>query len=476
MSAEETEDMNYSPEPQENNNDLPNENSDNNRETTDSLPVQGEAFLSRDSYLDDTFETPKSDKRCIERFCGPVKAGSLRGSVLSLASIVFGICGFTFPIGLMNLGLIPSLILLAILCSICYWSLSALLYAGRKKKILKYGPLIRECLGSKMALISEINNIIFCVGILMGFEFTISTFFMDVYSKFFIVNSDNQNLIKLIQMGTCMICFQLPLSLLKNISKLQYASMVGCAALIYSTLVIVIECPFYYQKSTMKIPWFKPISMKFFDSFSIFLYGFASHNGIFPIFDELNKPSKRRSYSVLNRGYLLEVIVFLFLGLGGFFSLLDPTPSIFISRDDLEFSWMKMDYFILISKILFVITLHCSTAINNNIIRNSFKSLLLKEGDNFSFKIDFIGVLVLLVITNTVTYFINDVLKIINIVGGICAVIVSFLSPVLCWIKTNELPKNHIKNILAYILLVVIIIIGCVSAGYSIYKDIKGED
>ena len=205
MSAEETEDMNYPPEPQENNNDLPNENSDNNRETTDSLPVQGEAFLSRDSYLDDTFETPKSDKRCIERFCGPVKAGSLRGSVLSLASIVFGICGFTFPIGLMNLGLIPSLILLAILCSICYWSLSALLYAGRKKKILKYGPLIRECLGSKMALISEINNIIFCVGILMGYEFTISTFFMDVYSKFFTVNSDNQNLIKLIQMAVLLI-------------------------------------------------------------------------------------------------------------------------------------------------------------------------------------------------------------------------------------------------------------------------------
>ena len=125
-----------------------------------------------------------------------------------------------------------------------------------------------------------------------------------------------------------------------------------------------------------KIPWFKPISMKFFDSFSIFLYGFASHNGILPIFDELVKPTKRRSYKILRRGYLLEVFVFLFLGIGGFFSLRDPFPSIFISREDLKFSWMRMDYFMLASKILFLITLHCSTAINNNIINNNIYSII----------------------------------------------------------------------------------------------------
>ena len=484
MSTEEQENIpqeNSSPNKEDNN----NENNDNNNDTerqTESMPIGSETLLSRESYLEDDFNDEKSDKTMWERCCGPIRAGSLRGAVLSLASIVFGICGFTFPIGFSNLGLIPSFVLLVVLCSICYWSLSALLFAARKKKILKYGPLIKECLGSKMALFSDINNIIFCIGILMSYEFTISTFFMDIYGKFFTVTEDNEKLIKLIQMGGCMLLFQLPLSLLRNISKLQYASMVGCAALIYTTLVIFIESPFYYKQAMeenpdTKIPWFKPISMKFFDSFSIFLYGFASHNGILPIFDELVKPTKRRSYEVLRRGYLLEVFVFLFLGMGGFFSLRDPVPSIFISREDLKFSWMRMDYFMLASKILFLITLHCSTAINNNIIRNSFKSLFLPKGQqNFPFPIDFAGVFFLLLITNGVTFFINDVLKIINIIGGICAVIVSFLSPVMCWMKTNGLPYSHYKNVLAIILLVVIVIIGCVSAGYSVYKDINGED
>ena len=112
---------------------------------SESMPIAGASLLSRESYLDDDFKDDSKDNKTIwERCCGPIRAGSLRGAVLSLASIVFGICGFTFPIGLTNLGLIPSFILLVVLCGICYWSLSALLFAARKKKILKYGPLIKD--------------------------------------------------------------------------------------------------------------------------------------------------------------------------------------------------------------------------------------------------------------------------------------------------------------------------------------------
>ena len=130
----------------------PNEDENNNKNNeiiynteTESMPIAGESLLSRESYLDDDFKDDSKDNKTIwERCCGPIRAGSLRVAVLSLASIVFGICGFTFPIGLTNLGLIPSFILLVVLCGICYWSLSALLFAARKKKILKYGPLIKD--------------------------------------------------------------------------------------------------------------------------------------------------------------------------------------------------------------------------------------------------------------------------------------------------------------------------------------------
>ena len=151
----------------------------------------------------------------------------------------------------------------------------------------------------------------------MSYEFTISSFFLDIFGKFYTITDDNRTMIKMIQMSTCMLLLQLPLSLLKDISKLQYASMVGCFTLLYTAIVIVAECPMYYSKAISEgrtIPLFKPLSMQVFDSFSIFLYAFASHNGIFPIFDELERPSKRRSFQVLNRAYILEIVIFLFIG------------------------------------------------------------------------------------------------------------------------------------------------------------------
>ena len=76
----------------------PNEDENNNKNNeiiynteTESMPIAGESLLSRESYLDDDFKDDSKDNKTIwERCCGPIRAGSLRGVVLSLASIVFG--------------------------------------------------------------------------------------------------------------------------------------------------------------------------------------------------------------------------------------------------------------------------------------------------------------------------------------------------------------------------------------------------
>ena len=82
--------------------------------------------------------------------------------------------------------------------------------------MMKYGPLINLCLGKKFYLDGEINNIIYCIGILMSLEFTISSFFMDIISLLFEIDEKNKQMIKLIQVGICMCALQIPLSLLKK--------------------------------------------------------------------------------------------------------------------------------------------------------------------------------------------------------------------------------------------------------------------
>jgi amino acid permease len=153
--------------------------------------------------------------------------------------------------------------------------------------------------------------------------------------------------------------------------------------------------------------------------------------------------------------------------------LLKETPSIFISRPDLPFTFMKMDYFMLASKILFFITLHVLCAIVNNILRTSLKAVFY-NGKEIPKKNDVITVICLYLCTYLITYFIKDLLSILSILGGICAVVLSFVMPILCWIKTNSYEVIHWKNISALIVMCVTIVIGLCCVGYSIYCDIRG--
>ena len=83
----------------------------------------------RDKYLSDSYEDTPSKAPFCQRYFGPIKAGSLRGAIVSVASLCFGISGFFFPKGFDNLGFVP-----AAITFISYWTLSMLLFSARKKK------------------------------------------------------------------------------------------------------------------------------------------------------------------------------------------------------------------------------------------------------------------------------------------------------------------------------------------------------
>lgn len=443
-------------------------------EFNNDIPIKQQPILD---YFDDEYEDNEEGKEiCFKRYFGPIKAGSLRGAIISLASIVFGIGALPFPHAFSNMGLIPGCVLMLLFSFISYWTLCLLLQSGRKMREFNYSRLIKKCFGHNISRLIDINNILFCIGIIMSFEFTISTFFLDIFDNFYPLSKTNTSYLKVIQIATSVLFVLIPLSLLRNISKLQYVSIIGCITLLYTAVLIFIQAPLYYREGInkdRKLQLFKKPSLLYLDSFSVFLYGFAQHNGMFPIIAELKRPTKKRCFKVINRAFLLELVVLSIIGLSGYFSLLKETPSIFISRPDLPFTFMKMDYFMLASKILFFITLHVLCAIVNNILRTSLKAVFY-NGKEIPKKNDVITVICLYLCTYLITYFIKDLLSILSILGGICAVVLSFVMPILCWIKTNSYEVTHWKNISALIVMCVTIVIGLCCVGYSIYCDIRG--
>lgn len=419
-------------------------------------------------FFEDDFELERKNLNCCERYFSPIRGGSLRSSIITFASICFGTCGLSLPVAMTNVGLIPGTMMFIGLTLICYWSLYILLLAGRAKKVLNYSKLVELLLGSKMAFILDISNWIFCFGVLMVYQFVISSFSMEVLNVWFGFDIDDQK-IKFLQMFGMMLFIQIPLGMLKNMSKLQYTGMVGLFVFFYITCVIFIESFFYFKEGReegREIKYFSEINFSIFDSFSIFLYCYAAHNGMFPIYSELKDPTKRRSFSVMNRAVLIQFITFCIILYSGFFSLIKETPSIFILRPDLQIL-EGFDYFMFIAKVIYIFSLNCSSAFVFNLIRTSVKSIFSIDRD-LPLIYDLALNITVYVVSNTLCFYISNVVQIIGVIVGLCGVMMSFVLPILCYVEANGLPKTHPKNLGCLFLLLVISFMGICSSTKSL--------
>jgi amino acid permease len=392
----------------------------------------------------------KSLKRnFLDRAFSPVKEGSLRGSTIALASITFGSGCLSFPYAVAQVGPILAVIIFILVACFSYFTLRIIIEIGFDQGVWEYNDLIKKYIGDKWLFFSDINNIILCSGLIIGYQYTISKFTLEVMESLFDIDCQNVK-IKIIQMSICMI-FQIFLSSFKDMSKLQYVSMIGSFALIYTIVIVVVEMPFYlyeYLKSNT-IVYFVPITWNILDTLSIFVFGFSSHNGALPVYTDLKRRTDERVFKVLNRSVSLEIILYIFISFGGFFSSFYSSPDVFLRRPDLP---GFIDYYIIIAKVTLIICLHCIMAINYNIMRFSIKTMFFNNIQP-RFSIDFTIVVISYIFMNVVCFFVENVVDVLNIIGGVSTTTICFISPLIIYTRWNKFCKYHYKNIIAYILI-----------------------
>jgi hypothetical protein len=462
---------NKSPPLLENNTEAINEN-----KNTENLIIPDEEAIKKEMISDSasTFSPLSSSSKlnCCFRYFGPIKQGSLRGSIFSLASICFDTTSLSFPYAFYITGLIPGTFIFFLIAALSFWSINLLLKSGRKKNIYNYRNLIETCLGSKMALVSDINNIIFTVGAQCAYIVTISRFFSESMKSLFGLEITSS--LKAIQMSMSMVFFQIPLSMLKNVSSLQYASLAGSFVLIFAFIVMFMEVPFYFSEGKQEgraFEFFMPVNSAYLDTFSLFVYGFCPHNGLFIILNELNRPDSRRSRKVISRAYYFQAALFLLIAYSGFFSLIGEVPSIFLSRPPLK-TFDKDDYACILVKILFFISLHCLCAINFNLLRGTLKSLFF-GGEEVSTWQSFIAITAIFIISNLISFFADNIVQIIGIISGISVVFICYVFPILCYVKSNHHSRWHYKNIICVVVMISITIFGLMSTVKSAMEYIN---
>lgn len=435
-----------------------------------------EVPMTATEYLKHSFadEPNKYHRNCLSRWFHAISGGSLRGSIFAVASVTFGGGCLAFPNAISKVGPLIGLIIFILSAYLSYLTTIYLVETGIKKKILDYNELVRQSCGEKMRIFADINNIVLCFGVIMSYQYMVYGFLMPLLNLLFGIEETDLN--RFYCVIICMVMIQIPLSLLKNISILQYASLTATVSLCYCIILIVIECPFYFKQDYGKSKYYEisilppnGIGLNWLNTLSTFLFGFCVHNGLFQVFMEMDRPNLRRSLKVTNRATWIELILYFAISYAGFFSFFYKCEDVVLKRKDLEgFD----DYFMIVAKVSLMIVLNCCMAINYNIMRLSVRSMVFNNAVP-KFYIDFMITVGVYIISNLITFYVKDASTILGFVGGISTVVISFVCPILIKIKLGSDHDPKWKIILNYIFLYAMCAIGVACTVKAIYDYIE---
>lgn len=178
----------------------------------------------------------------------------------------------------------------------------------------------------------------------------------------------------------------IPISLLRDISSLAFASMLSLIALLYTGALMLVELP-WYSREYRNMPNFEVhafiIDLNFFTGCAMCFFAFTCQMQLLPIYSELVRPSYARIKKVVTRSILIDFLFYTAICSGGYWSTYNYSPQIIIARPPLP--GFDPDYCMLVASGALCLVLFASFPCNYNPWRNQFFTFIMRQ-PNFSNK------------------------------------------------------------------------------------------
>ena len=422
-------------------------------------------------------EVEEIDNRtCVQRTCGKMSPGSMRGCIFNLCILSLGTGSLALPQKMGYMSLVAAPIVIFISGAINYWTLTILGDVGRKYKLRKYEDVVSKLFSQKLSSFLGVVMVLNQSGMIILYQVIMYKLLGGVINEFFHLGFANveefvadsfwsKKNIKFLVCYFITITILFPLCRLKTISRMRYASTFGILSLFLLIFIVLVECPFFYHHNVIqegqKInlmnlkPGFQK-DMQFLQSISTIIYAFACHVGVFPVLNSLYNPTRKRVQKVFRRATLLDIVCYLIIGYSGYLSQPQNTPDLILERDKI----FSNDFFMTIGQMLFIFTLIAKICANYNGLRTTLLIMFGYDPIEYPNNVNLIMTVISLGITTFIAAIFQKISDYISLIGSFCSVFVAVVMPGMIYIKDNDKPLTHIKNIFAILFVIILSIFG----------------
>ena len=423
---------------------------------------------------------------------------TILGATFMLTNICLGTTIFTFAVKAKSFGLVWLLVCCTIVAIVNYWTITRGVLASSKcDKFDDFSEIVEYHLGKKWRLILNFFLILYSYACVMCFlalifplfgRFIQSAFYKDKYPTFedFTEAKWHKAYIKfpffvVLTFLLCLLC------LIKDINKLNFSAYIGVASVIYTLLVVMIECHGYYKyykenkyikedKSTHP-NWVNfgdawKSDLDFFKGMANLFTAYACHPGIFPVYAGFKHNNPNKGIREMKLGTLFATILttalhFIIIVCS---FLTDPyTPEDLIiyrkSKDN------GKDIFMVISRCFIALSLFFTLPGYYFPLRLSIANAFTGGKITNTFNIAFTFITCYACAAVASVY--DKILNYLSYIGGFISVFICYLIPVLAYLYSKKEPLTKWNNLLELIAVGILIIIGITGGIVTIMDDVK---
>ncbi len=140
---------------------------DSKNEEDEEVGEKGEFSPTSDQEFQ---QTGVKNRKCFQRYFGPMGEGSLRGGMFSLIIMTIGSSALTVPQRFEKMTLLVGVLDVIFAGAAAFWTFNLLIIAGLKHNIWDYSKLVEKLYGRTLGFILDITVIIYVFGVITLYQ------------------------------------------------------------------------------------------------------------------------------------------------------------------------------------------------------------------------------------------------------------------------------------------------------------------